>query len=133
MRRERGYSLIEVIVAFALLALALTLLLGSLSGATRQIRQADDYSRATLHAQSLLAAVGVGETVPIGRQHGDWERGRYRWELQVEPFVEPPPARITAYPLLQLTLQVRWGDAEAPQLQWRTLRLLPPDDGSRVQ
>ena len=39
--RQGGYSLIEVIVAFALLALALTLLLGTLSGATRLQRFAD--------------------------------------------------------------------------------------------
>ena len=55
----RGFTLIEVIIAFALLALALTLLLGSLSGAARQVGQADVRSRATLYAQSLLASTGV--------------------------------------------------------------------------
>ncbi|MBW8810817.1 MAG: prepilin-type N-terminal cleavage/methylation domain-containing protein, partial [Lysobacter sp.] len=34
--RQRGYTLLEVIVAFALLAMALTLLLGTLSGAAKQ-------------------------------------------------------------------------------------------------
>ncbi|MFL7980276.1 prepilin-type N-terminal cleavage/methylation domain-containing protein, partial [Xanthomonas vasicola] len=46
MKRQRGYTLIEVIVAFALLALALSLLLGSLSGAARQVRAADESTRA---------------------------------------------------------------------------------------
>ena len=46
--RMRGYTLIEVIVAFALLALALTLLLGSLTNAARQVHWADGAGRATL-------------------------------------------------------------------------------------
>ena len=60
MRRARCYTLIEVIVAFAVLALALTLLLGTLSGASRQLRWADDAGRASLHAQSLIDQLGVG-------------------------------------------------------------------------
>ncbi len=59
-RRQHGFTLLEVIVAFALLALALSLLLGSLSGASRQVRDSADSSRATLHAQSLLAQLGAG-------------------------------------------------------------------------
>ena len=50
--RQRGFTLIEIVVAFAILALALTLLLGTLSGATKQIRWADDAGRAALHAES---------------------------------------------------------------------------------
>ena len=45
MKRQRGYTLLEVIVAFALLALALTLLLGTLSGGVRQVRAADQATR----------------------------------------------------------------------------------------
>lgn len=131
MKQQRGYSLLEVIIAFALLALALSLLLGSLAGAARQVRQSEDYGRAALHAQSLLAEVGMGEPLMVGQQHGQWEQGRYRWQLQIEPFVEPgvAPASVSRLPLLQLTLQVTWGDAAVPQLQWRSLRLLPPDIG----
>ena len=44
--RQRGYTLLEVIVAFALLAMALTLLLGILSGSARQVRQSADAGRA---------------------------------------------------------------------------------------
>ncbi|WP_312318476.1 prepilin-type N-terminal cleavage/methylation domain-containing protein [Stenotrophomonas sp.] len=138
MKNQRGYSLLEVIVAFALLALALTLLLGSLSGGSRQVHNADLRSRAVLHAQSLLAVTGVETPLQEGRQQGQWEDGRYRWELQVSPFVEPRSGALqasttvaaTGPQLAELSLQVRWGDGDAEQLQWRTLRLLPPSTGA---
>lgn len=124
MKHQRGYSLIEVIVAFALMALAATLLLGSLSGAARQVRIADDQGRAALHAESLLATVGMDGPLAAGKQQGEWEKGRYRWSLQVAPYVEP---RQTSSRLWQLDLQVRWGDTAQEQLRWRTLRLRPDD------
>lgn len=136
MKLQRGYSLLEVIVAFAVLALALTLLLGSLSGASRQIKQADLRSRAVLHAQSLLAVTGVVEPLQDGERSGEWEDGRYRWQLQVAPYQEPrtdalPVADTVAGPrLAELTLQVSWGDTDADRMQWRSLRLLPADTGT---
>lgn len=131
-RRQRGFTLIEVIIAFALLALALTLLLGSMSGAARQIRSADEAGRATLHAQSLLAQIGVGETLQPGRQQGDFESGRYRWALEVTPYADPlrrtsAVVDTSAPRLLQVQLAVKWGDAAGQQLQWQTLRLAPAD------
>jgi general secretion pathway protein I len=125
MKQQRGYSLIEVIVAFALLALAMTLLLGSLSGAARQVRTADAQGRAALHAQSLLTAAGIEAPLAAGRRQGDWEQGRYRWTLEVTPYLEPRQTAPDAA-LWQLDLQVRWGQAPAEQLRWRTLRLRSP-------
>ena len=132
LRRQRGFTLIEVIIAFALLALALTLLLGSLSGAARQVRQAEDTSRATLHAQSLLATVGVGETLEPGREEGEFEDGRYRWTLEITPYLDPlkrasPLSSPQGPRLLQLQLAVRWGEGAGQRLQWQTLRMAPAD------
>jgi general secretion pathway protein I len=129
----RGYTLIEVIVAFAILALALTLLLGTLSGAARQVRWADEAGRAALHAQSLLDQVGVGEVLQPGHSDGDFEDGRYRWTLDVAPYQDPllPPtiARdLSAPQLLRLSLAVQWGDGDDPRrrLQLQSLRLVTP-------
>ncbi|WP_434030495.1 type II secretion system protein XpsI [[Pseudomonas] boreopolis] len=130
MKRQRGYSLIEVIVAFALLAGALTLLLGTLSGAARQVRDGEVHSRAALYAQSLLAAQGVEAPLQPGRLAGDLEGGRFHWTLDVQPFVDPRAREGMLQPsgpsLLQLDLQLRWGDAPSQQLHWRTLRLASP-------
>lgn len=130
-RRQRGFTLIEVIIAFALLALALTLLLGTLSGAARQVRGADEVGRATLHAQSLLAQLGVGEVLEPGQTEGELEGGRYHWSLQVAPYVDPklPPAAASSpytQRLLDVRLVMRWGDAAGQQLQLHSLRLAPP-------
>ncbi len=130
-RRQGGFTLLEVIVAFALLALALTMLLGALSGASRQVRQSADGSRATLHAQSLLAQLGVGEALRPGTQEGSFEGGRYRWRLDVAPFADPLAARAQLDPtspqLMDVRLQVRWGEGRADALAWRSLRLAPYD------
>jgi general secretion pathway protein I len=132
LRGQRGFTLIEVVVAFALLALALTFLLGSLSGAARQVRMASDSSGAALHAQSLLAQVGVGETLRPGRRQGIFDAGRYRWALDIEPYADPlrPPSPLSnpsAPRLLQLSLVVEWGNGRGQQMQWRSLRLVQGD------
>lgn len=130
-RRQRGFTLLEVLVAFALLALALTLVLGALSGAARQVRHAADSSRATLHAQSLLAQLGSGEPLQPGQRDGELEGGRYQWHLDVTPFADPLAARAQLDPsapqLLDVRLVMRWGTARGQSLEWHTLRLAPRD------
>lgn len=113
---QRGFTLLEVIVAFGVLALALTLLLGTLSGATRQVRDADLSARAALHAQSLLDDVGIGERVQPGRSSGQFEDGRFRWDMTVEPWQDPdaPAVSDPGEPrLFRLALGVRWGGGGA--------------------
>ena len=132
--RQRGYTLVEVLVAFVILALALTLLLGTLSGAARQVKWSEEAGRAALHAQSLLAGVGVAEPLQPGRRSGTFEDGRYRWTLDIAPYEDPllpPPDRSdpAAPRLVQLSLQVRWGEGEDPRrlLQLRSLRYERPN------
>lgn len=131
-RRQRGYSLIEVIVAFALLAAGLSLLLGTLSGSAKQVRWSGDAGRAALHAQSLLDQVGVGEQLKPGQRDGDFDDGRYRWTMKIARWTDPAlPANKLATPgamqLMELDLLVEWGDARPGQrLQLKTLRLAPP-------
>ena len=130
-RAQGGYTLIEIIVAFAILALGLTMLLGTLSGATRQVRHAGDAGRAALHAQSLLAE--FGELPQPGTRGGELEPGRYRWRLDSAPWNAPArrrgPQRIdpNAARLLRLQLQVEWGEGGPRQrVQLSSLRLAVP-------
>lgn len=131
-RANAGYTLIEIVVAFAILALGLTLLLGTLSGATRQVRDAGDAGRAALHAQSLLAL--HGDALQVGSLDGELESGRYRWQLEVEEWQDPQLAGsrigvdLNSARMLRLQLQVAWGDGgprqriEVSSLRWRLAR-----------
>ena len=132
-RHARGYTLIEVIVAFALLALALTVLLGSLSNAARQVHWADGAGRATLYAQSLLDQVGVGAPLKAGTSGGSFENERYHWTMDVHPYVDAgsgkPAVTADGAQLYEVEVHLDWGSAAAQHLQLQTLRLSRPDIG----
>lgn len=134
-RHVRGYTLIEVVVAFGLLAAALAMLLGAQTQASRQVADADKAGRAAIYARSLLDEAGVGEALSVGRRDGQFEDGRYRWEWEVQPYVDPipnpqaqNPGEIIGAPrLLQLRLTVRWGEGgPRERLQLDALRLVTP-------
>lgn len=129
-RHARGYTLLEVIVAFGVLALALTLLLGILSNSSRQVRWAGDAGRAAMHAQSLLEEIDLDRPIREGSAGGELEDGRYRWQLEVRPWRDPAarqaPAAQGATTLVELVLAMEWGDGgPRERLQLRSLRIVP--------
>lgn len=134
-RDAAGFTLIEIIVAFAVLALGLTLLIGTLSGATRQVRQAGDAGRAALHAQTLLAQQASVLQGPT-RANGELEEGRYRWQFQATPWTDPMArdGAVTGDPgaarLLHVRLDIEWAEGDPQQrLQVSSLRLALPAQG----
>ena len=142
-RRQTGFSLLEVMVAFVILAAALGLLLGMLSRGLHQVSQAGNQTEASLHAQSLLDELGTLQPLEPGVRDGEFEHGRYRWRLQVsqarDPAPPPPPADGQpppapvpglAQPLLyRVALEVEWGSGRpAQQLRFATLRVRSPPE-----
>jgi general secretion pathway protein I len=139
-RRQRGFSLLEVMVAFVVLAAALGLLLGMLSRGLHQITGSQSETEASLYAQSMLDAIGTIEPLEPVSRVGDFDHGRYRWRLQVtqagDPAPPPPPeegAPPQAVPtdgaplLYRVRLDVEWGAAApAQRLHYETLRLRAP-------
>ena len=140
-RRQQGFSLLEVMVAFVLLAAALGLLLGMLSRGLKQVTQAGNETEASLYAQSLLDELGTLQTIEPGVRDGNFASGRYRWRLQVSPAPDPAPppppadgqpapAPVEGLPvplLYRVVLDVEWGAAlPAQHLRFATLRLRAP-------
>ena len=129
-RRARGYTLLEVVIAFGVLALALTMLLGILTNSSRQVRWSGDAGRAALHAESLLDRVDLEGPLREGRRDGVLEEGRYRWALDVRPWRDPTrapgPVDPAAPRLFELDLTIEWGDGgPRERIALRSLRLVP--------
>lgn len=83
-RGQSGFSLLEVLVSFALLAGSTGLLLAIVSNGMRQVRLAADATEMAAIAQSLLAPLGVTEALEAGAFAGESEDGRFRWQLRVD-------------------------------------------------
>lgn len=124
MKRQSGYTLIEVIIAFALLALALAVLLAALSRATRQVHQSEGMAKATLYAQTLLAQQGVSTPLRPQHQAGTLDQGQFQWSLTMKDYHDPAHywQGNNGPKLIELIVQMRWGTEPQQQFTWRTLR-----------
>ena len=135
MNRSRGFTLLEVMLAFVILAVSMGMLLGMLSRGLGQVRTSQDETEATLHAQSLLDQIGVIEPMQPGERVGDFASGRYRYRLETTEIEDPSPAPalpptvvdsgtlINAPTVYRVALVVSWGPPESPrQLRFTTLR-----------
>ena len=98
-RCVRGFSLIEVLAAFVILALVATALFQLFSGALQNASAAEDWSRAVLVAESRLAAAANVQPLVEASERGDDDDGRIKWETRVRtwdpPNVDPELARIS--------------------------------------
>ena len=80
--RQSGFTLVETLASFAILALILTVLLGGISGMATGGRRAEIKLEALRLAQARLDAIGVTEPLPLGGGSGRFDNG-FEWRLQV--------------------------------------------------
>ena len=82
-RPQRGFTLLEVIVAVVIAALCLAALSQVFATGVRAAGTSSDYMRAMTLAQSLLAGVGVEKAVSDGTESGASSDGRLTWTVTV--------------------------------------------------
>ena len=87
--RSRGFSLLEVLVAFVILSLVAVALFRLFSAALNNASAADDYSRAVLVAESALATAAAAQPLREATQSGAVDDGRIEWATRVEAYSPP--------------------------------------------
>jgi general secretion pathway protein I len=127
-RRQRGFSLVELVAAFVVFALSFGVLMGILSASIRNTRLAAEYTQAALWAQSRLDVAGIGEKLEAGHESGKFD-DEFRWELDISKYEPPPytsptgqqamqPSNIESFQSIELyriDLEVLWGGRRNPK------------------
>ncbi len=100
--RRDGFTLIEVIVAIAILGISLVLVMQLFAGGLRAARASCDYSRAVIHAKDKMEEI----TDSPESNRGTFSDG-YRWETEVQPYKE---LKDNVYKLVKIKVRVMWPD-----------------------
>jgi general secretion pathway protein I len=123
-RRSRGFSLLEVVAATLLLAIAFAALLKVAGGSIELTRNADDHSQAALWARSLLDTVDITTPLQPGTTEGRFD-ANYRWRLVVTPWRAAAPTQNMPMRVMKLDLDVMWGSRLRERTaHFSTLRVL---------
>ena len=128
MNKQNGFSLLEILIAFSILALSLGILLKIFSAGVNTAVVAEDYTAAVQIAESLMAKTGV-ETPLQANQASGLENEKYHWLVEVSPFEFNPenvdPTALTAV-LFKVKVTVTWGDDNVNdrQIELTTLKLI---------
>ncbi len=112
--RERGFTLLEVLVATLIMGLAVVGLLSAISTSMRNAARLTDYDRVAMVARSQMDALLTNRRLP----HFSILEGRYEpalmggteagWRARVSPF-EMPRGRGAGTPILErIELEVWW-------------------------
>lgn len=124
---EAGFTVVEVVIALTILALALSVLLNVMSNSIRQTGQAETAAEAGSLAQSLLAKIGTELPLRSGQITGQSDRG-FRWRVQIDPYGEGTDRREWPIAAHQVLSEVVWSDGlQQRSLVLTTLRLGPKE------
>jgi len=127
---ERGFTLLEVLVALAILGVSLAAVYQAFGTGLRNDRQARLYEEEVALAEMRMAQVGTELPATAGRWSG--EEGDLRWTLLVQPAEdEPLQVQPSLLRLMAVTVEVSWPQrAGESRIALSSFRLAAPPPGS---
>jgi len=94
--QNQGFTLLEVLVAMAILGIGLVVIIELFSGGLRLGRTSEEYTKAVGYARMKLEEISLAKSLEEGIEEGEFDR-EYRWQVEVKKVDLLPPGRETSY------------------------------------
>ena len=126
---SRGFTLLEVMLAFVIFALSFATVLEIMAGSMRSVRRASDDTEVALLAQSVMDQVGTEIPVEEGSYSGtamdryNWQLGIYLYSASEADAETQVLAEMSGIELYWIDLDIDWETGRRPRTaHFSTLR-----------
>jgi general secretion pathway protein I len=105
---ESGFTLLEVIVATAIMAIAVIGLLSLIAGSLANAARVKEYDRAAMLARHQMGELLVSDPLPLGTELGGNFDKASGWKARAEPFEQPTRPGAGLPMLVRIQLEIWW-------------------------
>ncbi len=138
MKRDkgrRGFTLIEVVVAMAILGIGLVVIIELFGGGLRLGRASQEYTKAAGYARMKMEEINLASALEEGIQEGEFD-GQFRWQVEVKKVDLLPPDKETSYrppvDLYWVRIDVLWRSGSKERAAaLESYRLLRAEEGEQ--
>ncbi|HMA66611.1 MAG TPA: prepilin-type N-terminal cleavage/methylation domain-containing protein [Desulfosalsimonadaceae bacterium] len=131
----RGFTLIEVLVAFMILAISIVVVMQLFSGSLKAGAVSTDYFYGIFHAQETMEGLLAQKQLAPGTRAGEYPDG-YQWRADIERVEQDAESGRRKLPVAEyrIRLTVFWekGGRKRDYVLETTKLVLPPEEGDKA-
>ena len=130
--KSQGFTLIEVIASFTILAMTFMVVLEILSNSSTNTIKSSERSQIAMLAQSKMAEVGLIIPIEEGTTSGSFD-DNISWNIAIQPYEVPYDGNVqmdfAPVELFKVVLTISWFDGygERREVDSTTMKAMTPD------
>jgi general secretion pathway protein I len=138
LRPEAGFTLLEVLIALAILAIAAAVTLSLMTGSMANIRKVQQRTRSIEQAESVMELALLDSTIQQPTSYSGSLQDGTRWIVKVEdyeaPVKEPQAGTVANLPvkLMAYSVELTGPESKAPDCRLQTLKLVKTQQTTRL-